>query len=339
MTKICISGASGQVGAALSTELLNRYPGAKIYGLKRRSSSHNTERLDHLLNDPKYNGRFELVYGDLEDFASIFNFVGDIKPDFFYNCAAQSHVKVSEFIPESTANITALGAMRILEAIKKTSPKTRFLQFSSSEMFGNSIDNVETVKQNEHTPFNPRSIYGCSKVFAHYTTINYRESYNLFAATGIAFNMESEHRGPTFLPKKVSTAVARIALGLQDCVFLGNLSAKRDWNYVDDSIDAFIKIIEADEPDDFVIATGETYSVQQFVEMAFAKVNLDWKEYVKFDPRLLRKAEVEILCGNSNKIKNKLGWEPKYKLQDIVNKMVDYDLEMARREKLIREVK
>lgn len=337
--KICISGISGQVGAALTSELLTRYPDCKIYGLKRRSSSHNTERLDHLINDPKITneGRLNFTYGNLSDYGSILNFVGDIKPDLFFNCAAQSHVKVSEFVPEETMDITGTGVIRVLESIKKSSPKTRFLQLSSSEMFGNSINGQENVKQNELTPFNPRSVYGCAKAAAHYATVNYRESYGMFAATGLAFNMESEMRGPTFVTKKISQAAARISLGLQEHLYLGNLEAKRDWNYVDDSVDAFIKIIEANEPDDFVIATGETYSVQHFVELVFKKLNLDWKQYVKFDPRLLRKAEVDILCGDSAKIRKKLGWEPKYTLKDIVDKMVDYDLKMAKQEKLIRD--
>lgn len=334
---ICVTGISGQVGAALAEELLNRYSDCKIYGLKRRSSSHNTERIDHLYNDPKNNGRLELVYGNLSDYSSILNFVGDIKPDFLYNCAAQSHVKTSEFIVEETADITGVGVIRVLESIKKTSPKTRFLQLSSSEMFGNSIEGQEETKQNELTPFNPRSIYSCAKTMGYYSTINYRESYGMFAANGLAFNMESEHRGPLFVTKKVSIAACRISLGLQEHLYLGNLEAKRDWNYVSDSIDAFIKIIEADEPDDYVIATGETYSVQHFVELVFAKLNLDWKQYVKFDPRLLRKAEVDVLCGDASKIRKKLGWEPKHTLQDIVNKMVEHDLKMARQEKFLKD--
>lgn len=337
--KICITGISGQVGAALAGELLVRYPDCKIYGLKRRSSSHNTERIDNLYNDPSNSSRLELVYGDLSDYASILNFVGDIKPDYLYNCGAMSHVKVSEFIMESCADITGIGAVRVLEAIKKTSKHTRFLQLSSSEMYGNSISNKEDIKQDENTSFNPRSPYSCAKAFAHYSTINFRESYDMFAATAIAFNMESENRGPTFLTKKVTTAAARISLGLQDYLYLGNLEAKRDFNFVEDSIDAFIKIIEADEPDDYVVATGKTYPIKHFVELVFSKLNLDWKQYVKFDPRLLRKAEVDKLCGDATKIKEKLGWEPKSTIEDIVNRMVEYDLKKAKQEKLLKEDK
>lgn len=332
--KIAITGISGQVGAVLAKEILNRYPDCEIHGLKRRSSSNNTSRIDDIIDDP----RLKLHYGNLSDTCSIMNFVGDIKPDYLYNCAAQSHVKTSEFVPSETADVTGMGVVRILEAIKKYSPKTRFLQMSSSEMFGNFLTGQNNIMQSETTPFNPRSIYACSKVFAHYTTINYRESYDgLFAACAIAFNMESELRGSTFLTKKVSSAAARIKLGLQDCVYLGNLEAKRDWNYVNDSVDALIKIIEADEPDDYVIATGKTYSVQQFVELAFSKLDLDWKEYVKFDPRLLRKAEVDVLCGDATKIRTRLGWEPKHSLEDIIDKMLAYDLEEARKEKLLRD--
>jgi GDPmannose 4,6-dehydratase len=333
--KICITGISGQVGAALTEELLNRYPDCKIYGLKRRSSSHNTERIDHLYNDPQKHSRLELAYGDLSDYSSILNFVGDVKPNYFYNCGAMSHVKVSEFIPENCMDITGAGVIRVLEAIKKSSPKTRFLQLSSSEMFGNSIGENDT-KQSEITPFNPRSIYACAKVAGYYSTINYRESFNMFAANAIAFNMESEKRGPTFLTRKCTIGAAKIKLGLQDYLYLGNLEAKRDWNFVGDSIDAFIKIIEADEPDDYVVATGETYSVKHFVELVFSKLDLDWKQYVKFDERLLRKAEVNKLCGDSAKIRAKLKWEPKYTLNDIVDKMVAYDLKLAQNELLIK---
>jgi|SRR5271166_4433522 len=339
--KICITGISGQVGAVLTQELLNRYPDCKIYGLKRRSSSHNTERLDHLFNDPQIiaNNRLHLAYGNLSEYGSILNWIGDIKPDYLYNCAAQSHVKISEAIPEETADITGTGVVRVLEAIKTASPKTRFLQLSSSEMFGNSINGQEGVRQNELTPFNPRSVYGCSKAMGYYSTINYRESYGMFAAQALAFNMESEFRGPVFVTKKISQAATRISLGLQDHLYLGNLEARRDWNYIDDSVDAFIRVIEADEPDDYVVATGDTHSVREFAELVFGKLNLDWKQYVKFDPRLLRKAEVDILCGDSTKIRTKLGWEPKYTLKDIVDKMVDYDLKMARQEKLIKDSK
>jgi GDPmannose 4,6-dehydratase len=331
--KICITGISGQVGAALTAELLTRYPNCKIWGLKRRSSSHNTDRIDYLYNDPKTHSRLELVYGDLSDYSSILNFVGDVKPDYLYNCGAMSHVKVSELINENCADVTGIGVIRVLEAIKKTSPKTHFLQLSSSEMFGNNINN--NGMQNEKTPLAPRSPYGCAKAFAYYSTINFRESYNIFAANAIAFNMESEKRGPTFATKKISMGAARIKLGLQNELYLGNLEAKRDFNYVSDSIDAFIKIIEADEPDDFVVATGHTCSIQHFVELVFSKLELDWKQYVKFDRRLLRKAEVNLLCGDSTKIREKLNWAPKYTIKDIVDKMVSYDLELAKKEKTL----
>lgn len=334
--KISITGISGQVGATLTKELLIRDPNCKIYGFKRRSSSHNTERLDHLFNDPLFKNRIELAYGDLSDYGSILNFVGDVKPDYLYNCAAMSHVKVSEVVPDYCMDIVSTGPVRVLEAIRKTSPKTKFLQLSSSEQFGNSVANPETNKQSELTPFIPESIYACAKVSAYHSTGYYRRAYNMFASNALAFNMEGPLRGPTFLTKKTVNAAVRISLGLQDYLHLGNLNSKRDFNHINDSVDAFIKIMEADKPDDFVVATGISYSIKEFVEMVFSKLGLDWEKYVKHDPKYLRASELNTLCGDASKIKKELNWTPKHTIHDLIDDMINADMKIAKQELLIK---
>jgi len=325
-----ITGITGQTGSYLADILLEK--GYKVYGLKRRSSSFNTERIDHLYTDLHQNNQLELVYGDLSDYASLLGLIADVKPNLFFNMAAQSHVRVSFDIPEYTMDVTGTGVIRCLEAIRKYSPDTRFLQASSSEMFG-----ATPPPQNESTPFHPRSPYAVAKVAGYYSTINYREAYNLFACNTICFNHESPRRGETFVTRKITRAAARIKLGLQNELFLGNLEAKRDWGHAKDYAYGMIQILESDSPDDYVVSTGEMYSVKDFAQKVFDKLNLDWSKYVKFDPKYLRPTEVDALQGDCSKIKNKLGWKPKYSFDDLVNEMIESDLELAKKEKLIKD--
>lgn len=328
MKTACITGVTGQTGSYLTELLLKE--GYKVYGLIRRSSNFNTQRIDHIYKDPHISKDLELVYGDLADYSSIVAFVSDAKPDLFFNMACQSHVRVSFDIPEYTMDIACTGALRCLEAIKKYSPKTRFLQASTSEMFG-----IAPIPQNEKTPFQPQSPYACGKVAAYYTTINYREAYNLFAVNSITFNHESVRRTPNFVTRKITRAATRIKMGLQDKLFLGNLDAKRDWSYAGDVVKGMYKIITAPEPKDYVIATGETRSVKEFLETVFNKLNLDWKKHVEFDKRYLRPTEVPELCGDASKIKEDLGWEPEYTFDDLVQSMIDHDMELATKEKAL----
>lgn len=325
MTTTIISGITGQT-ASYMTELLLE-SGHKVYGIIRRAASFNTQRIDHLYNNPN----LKLIYGDLSDSSSISQIIGDIKPDFFYNAAAQSHVRVSFDIPEYTVDIDALGTLRILEAIRRFSKHTRFLTCSSSEMFGKT-----PPPQNENTVFQPRSPYACAKVYSYYQTINYREAYGIFACNSICFNHESPRRGQTFLTRKITKAVGRIYYGLQDKLYLGNLDAKRDWGHAKDYVKAQKMIMEHDTPDDFVVATGKMYSAKEFLEKAFALVNLDPYKYVETDQRLFRPAEVDALCGDPSKIKKTLGWEPEYTFDDLVKEMVDYDMEEARKEAILK---
>lgn len=331
MKTACITGITGQLGSVLAEKLLNE--GYKVYGLRRRSSVFNTERIDHILKDPHVDNKLELVYGDLSDYGSIVNFVGDIKPDEFYNCAAQSHVRVSFEIPEYTMDITGNGVVRCLEAIRKFSPKTRFVTCSSSEMFGGA-----PAPQNELTPFQPKSIYAAAKVAGYYSTINYREAYGLFAANAIMFNYESKYRGETFVTRKITRAIGRIIHGLQNKLYLGNLDAIRDWSHVDDTSNAVLKIMRADSPDDYVIGSGESHSVKEFLELAFLKVGIiNWKDFIGFDERYLRPTEVDHLLCDASKIKNKLGWQPKYTFDQLVDEMVKHDLKLAKEEALVLE--
>lgn len=326
-----ITGVTGQTGSYLADLLIEK--NYKVYGVKRRSSSSNYERIGHILNDPKLSKNFELVDGDLSDYGSIVSLVSGLKPDLFFNMAAQSHVRVSFDMPEYTMDITGSGVIRCLEAIRKYSPTTKFLQASTSEMFGNS-----PAPQNELTEFNPRSPYGVAKLAGYYGVINYRDAYNLFACNTICFNHESPRRGEEFVTRKITKAAARIKLGLQDELWLGNLDAKRDWGHAKDYADAMISILEADSPNDYVVATGETHSIKEFLELVFKKLDLKWEDYVKFDPKFLRPSEVNLLQGDAGKIKKELNWSPKISFEKLVEEMVNNDLEFAKKEKLINNI-
>ncbi len=321
MKKALITGITGQDGSYLAELLLKK--GYEVYGIIRRSSSFNTERLDHLYRDPhERDVRLKLIYGDLNDSSSLNKVLRDTQPDEIYNLGAQSHVRVSFDIPEYTGEITGLGTIRLLEAIRETGIQTKFYQASSSEMYGK----VMEVPQNEETPFYPRSPYACAKVYAYWITKNYRESYGMYACNGVLFNHESERRGPTFVTRKITRAVARIKAGLQKKVYLGNLDAQRDWGYAPDYVEAMWLMMQQEEPDDFVIATGETHSVREFLEEAFRLAGLDPWKYVEIDPKYFRPAEVDLLIGDASKAKEKLGWQPKVTFKELVKIMVDADI-------------
>jgi GDPmannose 4,6-dehydratase len=321
MKRALTTGVTGQDGSYLTELLLEK--GYEVHGIIRRASTFNTERIDHLYQDPHLRGtRLFLHYGDLSDSSTLVRLLDELKPDEVYHLGAQSHVRVSFDIPEYTADINAVGTIRILEAIRKAGVKPRFYQASSSEMFGM----VSEIPQRETTPFHPRSPYGVSKVFAYWATVNYRESYGLHATNGILFNHESPRRGETFVTRKISRAVAYIKAGLQKKVYLGNLEAKRDWGYAPEYAEAMWRMLQQDAPDDYIIATGETHSVQEFCEEAFGRAGLDWRKYVEIDPRYLRPAEVDVLMGDPGKARKRLGWEPKVKFHELVRIMVDADL-------------
>ncbi|MEW5911256.1 MAG: GDP-mannose 4,6-dehydratase [Thermodesulfobacteriota bacterium] len=316
-----ITGITGQDGSYLAELLLSK--GYEVWGVIRRSSSFNTGRIDHIYQDPQVkDARLRLVYGDLTDGSSVNQILQKVLPHEIYNLGAQSHVKVSFEVPEYTADTAAMGALRLLEGMRQLGVRARYYQASSSEMFGL----TQSEAQNERTPFHPRSPYACSKVFAYWITVNYRESYDFFAANGILFNHESPRRGETFVTRKVTRAVARIKAGRQKKLYLGNLDAQRDWGYAADYVEAMWLMLQQEAPDDYVVATGETHSVREFVEEAFAYVGLDWKDYVEIDPRYFRPADVEYLRGDPTKAKQKLGWEPKVKFHDLVRLMVDADM-------------
>ena len=317
-----ITGITGQDGSYLAELLLGK--GYEVYGIIRRASTFNTERIDHIYQDPHESGlRMHLVYGDLNDASSLNKILRDVKPDEIYNLGAQSHVRVSYDIPEYTAEVGALGTLRLLEAIRETGlQQTRFYQASSSELFGK----VQEVPQRETTPFYPRSPYAVAKLYAYWITVNYRESYGLYACNGILFNHESPRRGETFVTRKITRAATAIKLGLQDKLYLGNLDAKRDWGYAGDFVYAMWLMLQQDNPDDYVIATGESNSVRQLLDEAFGYLDLDWKEFVKIDPRYFRPAEVDLLIGDASKARRKLGWEPKISFKELVRMMVDADL-------------
>lgn len=322
-----ISGITGQDGSFLTELLLEK--GYDVYGIIRRSSSFNTDRIDHLYQDPHESGtRLRLVYGDLNDSSSLNTILRQVQPDEIYNLGAQSHVRVSFDIPEYTGEVTGLGTVRFLEAIREAGIRPRFYQASSSELFGK----VAETPQTENTPFHPRSPYGCAKAYAYHITVNYRESYGMFACNGILFNHESERRGETFVSRKITRAATRIKLGLQEKLYLGNLDARRDWGYARDYVEAMWLMMAADEPDDYVIATGETHSVREFLEKTFGYLDIDWKEHVETDPRYFRPAEVDILLGDASKARRNLGWEPKVSFDELVKLMVDHDLKLAERE-------
>ena len=323
MTRALITGITGQDGSYLAELLLDK--GYEVHGIIRRASTFNTERIDHLYVDPHVRGtRLFLHYGDLSDSVNLVKLLHDLQPDEIYHLGAQSHVRISFDIPEYTADITAVGTIRILEAIREVGARPRFYQASSSEMFGKAAE----VPQRETTPFHPRSPYGVSKVFAYWATVNYRESYSLMACNGILFNHESPRRGETFVTRKISRAVAYIKAGLQKKVYLGNLDAKRDWGYAKEYVEAMWLMLQQDKPEDFVIATGETHSVQEFCEEAFGHVGLDWHDHVEIDKRYFRPAEVDLLLGDASKAKKILGWEPRTRFKDLVRLMVDADSKM-----------
>ena len=314
-----ITGITGQDGSYLTELLLDK--GYAVHGLVRRSSTENTQRIAHLLDHE----RLTLHYGDLTDGGGLTRLVGDLKPEEVYNLAAQSHVKVSFDIPDYTTDVTAVGAVRMLEAIRTAGVLARYYQASSSEMFGK----VRETPQTEATPFHPRSPYGCAKVFAHWITVNFRESYGLHASSGILFNHESPRRGETFVTRKISLAVARIKAGLQDKLYLGNLEAQRDWGYAKEYVEAMWRMLQQDVPDDYVVATGQRHSVRDFAEAAFAHVGLNWEDHVETDASHHRPAEVDVLQGDATKAREQLGWEPDTTFEGLVKLMVDADLEQV----------
>ncbi len=323
--KALITGITGQDGSYLAELLLSK--GYEVYGVIRRSSSFNTARIDPIYQDPHIpDARLRLVYGDLNDASSLNKILRTIRPDEIYNLGAQSHVRVSFDIPEYTAEVTGLGTLRLLEAIRDSGLKPKFYQASSSEMFGK----VRETPQREATPFYPRSPYGAAKAYAYWITVNYREAYGLFACNGILFNHESPRRGETFVSRKITKAAARIKLGLQQDLYLGNLDAQRDWGYAADYVLAMWLMLQQDEPDDFVIATGEAHTVRELLEVAFAHAGLDWRRYVKIDTRYYRPTEVDVLIGDAGKAKAKLGWEPKVSFENLINMMVEADLVLER---------
>jgi len=323
--KALITGITGQDGSYLAELLLSK--GYEVHGIIRRASTFNTSRLEHLYTDPHTRkAALKLHYGDLSDASALARLVDRIQPNEIYNLAAQSHVRVSFDSPEYTTDITATGAVRLLEAIRETGIKPRFYQASSSEMFGKARE----IPQRETTPFYPRSPYGCAKVYAYWITVNYRESYGLFACNGILFNHESPRRGETFVTRKITRAIAHIVTGLQDKLYLGNLDAKRDWGYAQEYVEAMWLMLQQAKPDDYVVATGETHSVREFLEAAFAHAGLDWRKYVEIDPNYYRPTEVDLLVGDASKAKKQLGWEPKTKFNDLVKLMVDADMQMVK---------
>jgi len=323
--KALITGITGQDGSYLAEFLLEK--GYDVYGIIRRSSSFNTGRIDPIYEDPHVpHRRLHLVYGDLNDASSLNHIIRTIQPDEIYNLGAQSHVRVSFDIPEYTGEITGLGAIRLLEAIRESGLKPKFYQASSSEMFGKVLE----IPQRETTPFYPRSPYGAAKVYAYWITVNYREAYGLFACNGILFNHESPRRGETFVSRKITKAAARIKLGIQQDLFLGNLDAKRDWGFAGDYVQAMWLMLQAQRPEDFVIATGETHTVRDLLEAAFARLQLDWRKHVKVDAKYYRPTEVDLLIGDASKAKQVLGWEPKVRFQELVSMMVDADLASER---------
>lgn len=323
MKKALITGITGQDGSYLAELLLDK--DYEVHGIIRRASSFNTGRINHLYKDPHINGvRLFLHYGDIADSTNLIKLLYRIQPEEIYHLAAQSHVRVSFDIPEYTGDVTGLSTIRILEAIRETGVKAKFYQASSSEMFGK----VHEVPQTETTPFHPRSPYGAAKVYAFWATVNYRESYGMFAANGILFNHESPRRGETFVTRKITRAVARIKAGQQKKLYLGNLDAKRDWGYAREYVEAMWLMLQQDQPDDYVIATGETHSVEEFLTEAFSHVNLDWHDYVELDPKYLRPAEVDLLIGDASKAKRVLGWEPKVSFKELVRLMVDADVDI-----------
>lgn len=331
MKKALITGITGQDGTYLAELLLDK--GYEVYGIIRRSSSFHTGRIDHLYKDPHDQPALKLIYGDLTDGGNLSMIVNDTKPDEIYNLGAQSHVRVSFDQPIYTVNADALGTLRLLEAIRTMEKPARFYQASSSEMYGK----VAETPQTEQTPFYPRSPYGCAKVYSFWQTVNYREAYDMFACNGILFNHESPRRGETFVTRKITRAATRIKLGLQNKLYLGNLDAKRDWGFAGDYVEAMWLMLQQDKPDDYVVATGATYSVREFLDEVFGHLDLDWQRYVEIDPRYYRPTEVEVLLGDASKAKKVLGWEPKVDFKTLAQMMTDADMEIAKDEKILKE--
>jgi GDPmannose 4,6-dehydratase len=334
MKKALITGITGQDGSYLSEFLLGK--GYEVHGIIRRSSSFNTDRIEHIFKDPHNpNAKLYLHYGDLSDASNLRKILEEVKPDEVYNLGAQSHVRVSFDQPEYTVNVDALGTLRMLEAIRdyqgRTGHLVKFYQAGSSEMFGK----VAEVPQKETTPFHPRSPYACAKVYSYWQTLNYREAYGMFALTGILFNHESPRRGETFVTRKITRAATRIKLGLQDKLFLGNLDAKRDWGFAGDYVEGMWMMMQADKPDDYVVATGETHSIKEFLDETFALLELDWNDYVEIDKRYLRPSEVDLLLGDASKAEKELGWKPKTDFKSLVKMMVESDMKLAEKEKAI----
>jgi GDPmannose 4,6-dehydratase len=331
MKKALITGVTGQDGSYLVEFLLGK--GYQVWGVIRRSSTFHTGRIDHLYRDPHEETRLRLVYGDLTDGANLSTIINDIRPDEVYNLGAQSHVRVSFDMPIYTVNTDALGTLRLLEAVRSSGRPIKFYQASSSEMYGKVVE----IPQTEKTPFYPRSPYACAKVYSFWQTVNYREAYGLFACNGILFNHESPRRGETFVTRKITRAATRIKSGLQDKLYMGNLEAKRDWGYAGDYIEAMWLMLQQEKPDDYVVATGESHSVREFVEEVFGYLDLDWQQYVEIDERYFRPSEVDILLGDARKARKILNWEPKVTFRELARLMTDADMKIARREKIIEE--
>ena len=327
--KALITGITGQDGSYLAELLLEK--GYEVHGIVRRSSSFNTDRIDHIYRDPhETDAKLFLHYGDLTDGQNLTNLVLDVKPDEIYNLGAQSHVRVSFDAPAYTVQVVGIGALNVLEAARQLNKNhlTKVYQASSSEMYGDVIETPQT----ESTPFQPQSPYACAKVYAFHQTVNYRHAYDLFAVNGILFNHESPRRGETFVTRKITRAATRIKLGLQNKLFLGNLDAKRDWGYAKDYVEGMWRMLQHSEPDDFVLATGETQTIRQFLDYSFGRLDLDWAKYVEIDPRYFRPTEVNLLLGDASKAKDLLGWTPQTSCKELAEIMVDHDLELARHE-------
>ena len=331
MKKALLTGITGQDGSYLAELLLEKQ--YEVWGVIRRSSSFHTGRIDHLYKDPHENPRLRLVYGDLTDGSNLSTIVNETKPDEVYNLGAQSHVRVSFDAPIYTANTDALGTLRLLEAVRSCSKKAKFYQASSSEMYGKAAE----IPQTEKTPFYPRSPYACAKVYSFWQTVSYREAYGMFACNGILFNHESPRRGETFVTRKITRAATRIKAGLQDKLYLGNLDAKRDWGFAGDYVEAMWLMLQQDKPDDYVIATGESHSVREFLDQVFGHLDLDWHDYVEIDPRYFRPSEVDHLEGDASKARRALKWKPKVTFEELVRMMTDADMRLAEREKILNE--
>ncbi|MCD6392024.1 MAG: GDP-mannose 4,6-dehydratase [Planctomycetes bacterium] len=331
MKKALITGITGQDGSYLTELLLDK--GYEVYGIIRRSSSFHTGRIDHLYRDPHEQPALKLIYGDLTDGGDLSTVVNEIQPDEVYNLGAQSHVRVSFDMPIYTADVDALGTLRLLEAIRTIKNPPRFYQASSSEMYGKVVETPQTEK----TPFYPRSPYGCAKVYSYWQTVNYREAYDLFACNGILFNHESPRRGETFVTRKITRAATRIKLGLQKDLYLGNVDAKRDWGFAGDYVEAMWLMLQQDAPDDYVVATGENHSVCEFLDEVFGRLDLDWSEYVKKDPKYFRPAEVDILLGDPGKAKKELGWRPRVTFKELAQMMTEADMKLAEEEKILKD--